>query len=111
MNPDDVKKTPATKSESVEVEPVETPDVEAAERADVSEGDIKALRDDAGLVRLPGNEGNVKVWEASEAGKAFLKGEAERVKQAEAAAKAAHADLDKDGLSEADKKYEETVGE
>lgn len=88
---------------------VSTPDEQAAESAGVAEGDIKGLRADSGLLVQSGHAANIHAWAASDAGKEFAKGEKDRNKQAEAAAKAAHAHLDKDGKSEAVKKYVETV--
>ena len=88
----------------------ETPDVQVAAKAGLSEGDVKALRDDAGLNRLPGHSATVGAWAASEQGKEFAKGEKDRNKAAEDGAKAAHESLNKDGLSEADRKYTEAVG-
>ena len=88
---------------------VESPEVQAADAADLSEGDLHALRDDAGFNALPGHSASLPAWESSAQGKEFLKGEKERTKAAEEAAKAAHESLTDEGLSEAEKKYVETV--
>lgn len=88
---------------------VDSPDVQAAAAAGISEGEVKALRDDAGVNFSAGHQANIQTWEASEQGQEFLKAQKERNKEAEEGVKKAHADLDKEGLSEADKKFAETV--
>lgn len=87
----------------------ESPEVQAAASAKVSEGEVHGLRQEAGLNQLPGHEANVFSWEQSEQGKKFVKDAAKKVKEDEEAAKATAKSLDKDGLSEAEKKYRETV--
>lgn len=87
-----------------------TADVQAADAAGISEGEVKALRADAGLNELAGHQANITVWANSDAGKQFLADEKDRVKESEESAKKAHAPLDTDkDLSEAEKKYVETV--
>ena len=87
---------------------VQSPDVQAADKAGVSEGDIKALRDESGLNQSAGHEANVAAWEASDEGKAFLATEKDRNKEAKAGAKEA-ADSAKE-QSESEKAYTEAVG-
>lgn len=89
----------------------QTADVQVAEKKNLDgEGAVRALRDDAGRNQLAGSEPQVGIWEASEDGKQFLADEKDRVKKDTEAAKAAAESLDKDGLSEADKKYTEVTG-
>lgn len=87
----------------------DTADTATARAAGISEGDVKALRDDAGLNQLPGHEANVHAWENSPAGKAWLKGEKDREKAAKNEAKQYEEQVNDDGLSEADAKYREVV--
>lgn len=86
-----------------------SPDVQAAERGGISEGELHALRDDAGVNLSAGHGANLATWETSEAGKEWIKGAKDRDKEAKEGAERAHADVDKDGKTEADKKYEEVV--
>lgn len=94
-----------------------TPDPGAFDSADsavgeasgLSEGEVKALRDDAGLNQLAGNEANTLAWETTPAGKEFLKGEKDRVKKYKEEAKAYDEATNKDGLTEAEAKYREAV--
>ena len=95
--------TPVTPLES------SSPDVQVAAKNNISEGEVKQLRFEAGMNQLPGHQANLSAWEASEDGKAFIKTAKDRDKEAEAGAKAAHADLDKDGVSEAEKRYFEAT--
>lgn len=91
----------------------QSPDVQAASKSkDIDgEGELRALRQDAGLNQLPGHGAHILSWEASEQGKEFLKGEKDRNKEAEEGAKKAHDGLDKDNdLSEPEKKYREALG-
>lgn len=89
----------------------ESTDSQVAAKAGLSEGEVKALRDDAGLNGLAGHGANLAAWEATEAGKEFVKGEKDRNKEAEEGAKAATKDLDDNGRSEAEKKYFEATGQ
>jgi hypothetical protein len=103
---------PEQKTETTKTEPIVTTpstDAQAAAKAGVTEGEVKALRDDAGLNTLPGHEANVLAWEVSEDGKKFVKESKEAAKQAEADAKKTRESLDKDGLSEPEKKYREAL--
>lgn len=45
---------------------------DAAERAGMSEGEFRALRDDAAINRLPGHEGTIHQWENSDEGKKWM---------------------------------------
>lgn len=91
-------------------EVTQSADVQAADAAGVSEGEVKALRSDAGLNQGAGHEANIGAWEASADGQAFLDTEGDRNDEAEKGAEAAAEPLDDDGQSEAEKKYAETVG-
>jgi hypothetical protein len=84
-------------------------DVYVAEKAGLSEGDIKALRDDAGLNQSAGHDMDIHSWEATPAGQEFVKGERDRVKATEAEAKAFDAQTNKDGLNEFEAKYADAV--
>lgn len=75
----------------------------------LAEGDFNALRADAGMSQLPGHSGNLAQWEASEAGKEFLEGEDDNVKEAEEGAEKAHEGLDEEGRTEAEAKFFEAV--
>jgi colicin import membrane protein len=84
-------------------------EVQAAEEAEMTEGEVKALRADAGLDQLAGHEANVHAWEQSEAGQRFLEGEDDRLKQYEEEEKAYAEQTDDDGLNEAEARYFEAV--
>lgn len=84
-------------------------EVQVAVANDISEGEVKALRSDAGLDQLAGHEANVHAWEASAAGKEFLKGEKDRQKAIAEEAKARQAATNKDGLTESEAKYVEAI--
>lgn len=76
----------------------------------LTEGEYRALRDDAGVNQSAGLDDNVVVWEASPAGKVFLEGEADRQKAVEIEAKALNDATDDDGLDEKAAKYVEVMG-
>lgn len=84
-------------------------DARVGEASGLSEGEVKALRHDAGLNQSAGHTATVGAWEASPAGQEFLKGEKDRVKKYEAEAKEYDAQTNKDGLTEAEAKYAEAV--
>lgn len=84
-------------------------DVQVANAAGLSEGEVKALRDDAGVNQLPGNEANTLSWQATAAGKEYLDGEKDRQKKYKDEAKAYDEQTNKDGLTEAEAKYKEAV--
>ena len=84
-------------------------DAQVAAKAGISEGEVKALRDDAGLNQLPGSEANVLAWEQTEDGQKFIKDSKKAAKDAEESAKKTRESVDKDGLTEADKKYREAL--
>lgn len=86
-----------------------SPDVQVADKSGLTEGEVHALRKDAGFDQLPGHEPHVLAWEASAAGQEFVKGEKDRNKEAEEGAKSAHDVLDKDDQTEAEKKYREVT--
>lgn len=84
-------------------------DVQAAEAAGITEGEIKALRDDAGVNQSAGHESDIHAWAQSTAGKAFKDSEKERKDAAKAEEKAYGEALNKAGLDEAAAKYREAV--
>lgn len=90
-------------------EAYQSADLAVAEAAGISEGDVKALRDDAGLNQSAGHESDIHAWAITEAGKEFAKGEKDRVKEAEAEAKSYSDYLNKDGLNKAEAAYAEAV--
>lgn len=75
----------------------------------LSEGEVKALRDDAGLNQLAGHGGDLLAWEKSPAGKEFKDGEKDRVSANKAEAKAYEAQKDSEA-SKATDKYTEALG-
>jgi hypothetical protein len=75
----------------------------------VSEGEVKALRYEAGLDQLAGHEANVHAWEASAQGQEFLKTEKDREKAQKDEDKATDEQTDKDGLDEGAAKYQEAL--
>jgi flagellar biosynthesis/type III secretory pathway protein FliH len=82
-------------------------DTQVAEAAGLTEGDVKALRSDAGLNQLPGHESNVQAWEASVEGQQWLADEKQREEAIEAETKAVEA-----SAKEAEgpvKRYQEAV--
>lgn len=97
------------KDDDKNVNAVQSDEVQAADKAGLSEGELKALRDDAGMNQLPGNEANTLTWEQSEAGKAFVKEANAQAKKDAEAAKETHKDL-KDDFSPAEQKYREALG-
>lgn len=111
MAANDSKSTTSTSNteDTTNTTAVASTDSAAGAKAGLSEGEVKALRDDAGMNALPGSEPNVLAWEQTDAGKQFLKEEKERVKKDEAAAKATAESLTKDGYTEAEKKYREAL--
>lgn len=106
----------AQKSSGTETNPG-TPDTEAygssdgalAEAAGITEGEVHALRDDAGLNQLAGHDADVHAWSLTEAGKKFSKEEADRKKAAKTEEKAYSEQTDKNGRTEAEAKYAEAV--
>lgn len=86
-----------------------TADVQAAEAAGVSEGEIKALRDEAGVNQSAGHMADIHAWSQSEAGKAFKDSEKDRIKREKEVAKARSEATNKDGLTDAESKYIEAV--
>lgn len=84
-------------------------DVQAAESAGITEGEFKALRDDAGVNQSAGSEAHVKAWEASAAGKEFVKAEGDRQKAIKDEAKTIDEQTNKDGLDEGAAKYVEVT--
>ena len=84
-------------------------DVQNAADLGVSEGDIKALRDNAGLNQSAGHEANVHAWESSAAGKAFKDGEKDRQKALKDEAKTVDEQTDKDNLDKGAALYVEAV--
>lgn len=103
--PDSEKTNPGTPDANAYA----TADTAVAEAAGITEGEVKALRDDAGVNQLAGNEANTLSWESTPAGQEFLKGEKDRVKKYEDEAKAYEKSTDKGGLTEAEAKYKEAV--
>lgn len=84
-------------------------EVQVAEQQGISEGEVKALRDDAGLDQSAGHEANVHAWESSASGQQFLKDEGKRQKAIKEEAKTVDEQTDKDGLDPAAAKYIEVV--
>ena len=84
-------------------------DVQNAADLGVSEGDIKALRDNAGLNQSAGHEANVHAWESSAAGKAFKDGEKDRQKALKDEAKSISEQTDDDNLDKGAAVYVEAV--
>lgn len=80
--PDD--KTAAKDDERSATAGVGNQDTFIADAAGLTEGEVRALRDNAGLNKLAGHQANVQAWEASPAGQAWLADESEREKQAKA---------------------------
>lgn len=83
---------------------------DVANDAGLSEGEYRALRDDAGVNQSAGLDDNTVVWEASPAGKVFLKGEGDRQKAIKAEAKALDEATNEDGLDEKAVAYVEAMG-
>lgn len=87
----------------------DTAETSVAREVGLTEGDIKALRDDAGLNHLAGNEANTLTWAASPAGAAFREGEKDRVQAAKDEEKAYAKQADDNGLTKSEVKYKEAV--
>lgn len=83
-------------------------DEQAAEALGVGEGEIRALRDDAGVNQSAGFA-HTLTWEASEGGKAYLADEDKRQKAIKDEVKANKDATDDDGLNEAERKYVEAL--
>lgn len=116
MADDKSKSKPVTESKDSDRNPgtadaaaTATADTALAEAAGISEGDVKALRDDAGLDQMAGHEGDIHAWAISPAGKAWAEGEKDREKAAKDEAKAYDEQFEKDDLREAEAKYKEAV--
>lgn len=74
------------------------------------EVDLRGARDEAGLNQLAGHQAHIYEWANSEAGKQFISNADKTFKEREQAVEEAQVKaLDKDGLTEAEKKYQETV--
>jgi hypothetical protein len=85
-------------------------DLNVAEGAGISEGDVKALRDEAGLNQSAGHEMDIHAWATTEAGKQFAKSEKDRQKAAEDEEKSYKDALSgDDNLNAAEKAYREAV--
>lgn len=84
-------------------------DVQAAEAAGITEGEFKALRDEAGLNQSAGHMANIGSWEASAQGQEWLEGEDDRVKANEEEAEKYDEQTNDDGLTEAEAAYFEAV--
>jgi hypothetical protein len=97
--PDEQKTNPGTPDRGT----FTTADTAVADAAGLSEGEVKALRDNAGLNQLAGNEANTLAWESTPAGQEFLKGENKDE------AKEYEESREKDSLSPAEVKYREAV--
>lgn len=107
--PDEKKADEKTNPGTPSPEATESSDTSLAKNAGISEGDVHALRDDAGLNQLPGHESDIHAWSQSPAGKAYAEGEKDREKQYKAEEKAYKEQFSKDGLTEAEAKYKEAV--
>lgn len=84
-------------------------DLAVAENAGITEGEVKALRDDAGLNRLAGHEADIHAYSLTPEGKEYLSKEKERQAAAKEEAKKYDAQFDRNGLTEAEAKYREAV--
>lgn len=73
------------------------------------EGEVRALRADAGLDQSAGHEANVHAWEQSPAGQAFLAEEGDRQKAIKEEGKTLQALTNDDNLDEGAAKYVEAV--
>lgn len=82
-------------------------DATVAEAAGITEGELKALRSDAGLNQSAGHEANVLAWEASPAGQQFLAQEKERQEQVKRENKEAEESAKQ--VDEATEKYRNAV--
>jgi hypothetical protein len=90
-----------------DVEP--SADVQLAEKAGITEGEVKALRDEAGLNQSAGHNMDIHAYAVSAQGKEYAEGEKDRQEAYKAEEKAAKDALDKDGLNEFEAKYMEAV--
>lgn len=90
-------------------EATDTADVAVAKKNGISEGAVKALRDDAGVNALAGHAADIHAWSLSDEGKEYAKGEKDREKAYKAETEAYDKQFDKQGLSPADKAYAEAV--
>lgn len=90
-------------------ESTDTADVHVARAAGISEGDVKALRDEAGLNQSAGHEMDLHAWASTEAGKQFAKEASEREKKEKEFEKSYSESFNKDGLNKAEVKYREAV--
>ena len=102
-------KSEATNTGTASKEAFASSDLALAEKAGVSEGEVKALRDDAGLNQHAGHEADLHAWSLTEAGKKFAKDAGDREKAEKEAAKKQSEHLNKDGLTKAEAKYREAV--
>lgn len=103
---DDEKTNPGTPS----AEATASADVAVANAAGITEGEVKALRDDAGVNQSAGHESDIHAWAVSEAGKKFAKETAKENEKAVKEEEKRYKDsLSKDGLDEAAVKYREAV--
>lgn len=85
-------------------------DTALADKAGISEGEVKALRDDAGLNQSPGHEANVHAYALSPAGKEWAEGEKDRQKAYEAEEKRYAEEAKQSKVSDASAKYREAAG-
>lgn len=83
----------------------DTAETQMGEAVGLTEGEVKALRHDAGLNQLAGNQANTLAWAASREGREFAKTAKEREKAAKEEEKAYKAQFDSDGLTESEKAY------
>lgn len=104
--------TPAdekTNSGTPAPESTDSADTALAAAAGISEGEVKALRDEAGLNQLAGHDMDIHAWQVSPAGKTWAEGEKDREKKYKDEEKSYKEQFEKDGLRPAEQKYAEAV--
>lgn len=84
-------------------------DSEVAVTTGLTEGEIKALRDEAGLNQSAGHTPNLLAWEATQAGQDFLSSEKQRQTAVKEEAKRLQSATNDDGLDPAAAKYVEVL--
>lgn len=84
-------------------------DAESGAAVDLSEGEIKALRSDAGLNQSAGHEANVHAWEVTQGGQEYLRGEKDRLKAIKDEAKVLQAMTNDNNLDEQAQVYLDTL--
>lgn len=88
----DDKKTTKKDDDAPSGDTATSPDVVLAEKAGISEGEVKALRDNAGVNQLAGHEANIHAWSLTPEAKKFIDGEKDRNEAAQKQAEAENAE-------------------